>query len=148
MKHQAKKTSIQLIKYSIVGASNTLLTLIVIFICNDLIGLKLLVANPIGYVVGLINSFIWNKQWVFKSHNHTIKREIMLFVVGFLICFGIQWVTVWSLIKFTPITDFSFLGIPPFIFGEYAATIIGMGVYTICNYAYNRFVTFKPKVSA
>lgn len=143
MKKQAKNTSIQLIKYGIVGISNSLLTLMVIFICNDLLHLKLMLADVLGYVVGLINSFIWNKNWVFKSHNKKVKHEIILFLTGFGICFGLQFVTVWALINFTCIKDISILGLAAPNFGEYIAVCIGMGVYTISNYLYNRFITFR-----
>ena len=87
-KEQAKITSIQLLKYGLVGISNSLITLIVIFLCNEIIGLKLMLADVIGYIAGLINSFIWNKKWVFKSHNR--KRDTLdrVFIGGFLICFG------------------------------------------------------------
>lgn len=143
MKKQAKKTSIQLIKYGIVGISNSLLTLIVIFICNDLLGLKLMLADILGYIVGLINSFVWNKKWVFKSHNKKVKHEIILFLTGFVICFGLQFLTVWTLISFTCIKDISVFGLAAPNFGEYIAVCIGMAVYTISNYVYNRFITFR-----
>ena len=142
-KQQAKTKTVQLIKYGIVGASNSLITLIVIYLCNDIIGLKLMVADVIGYIAGLINSFIWNKKWVFKSHNKRVRNEIALFVVGFLICFGLQFLTVLWLRNPMVALDVEFLGIPSTTFGEYAAVCIGMVVYTLSNYAYNRFVTFK-----
>lgn len=142
-KLQAKKTTVQLIKYGIVGISNSLITLIAIYLCNDVIGLSLMVADVIGYIAGLINSFIWNKKWVFKSHNKRVRNELALFVVGFLICFGLQFVTVWWLHAPLVALDVELLGIPSATFGEYAAVCIGMVVYTLSNYAYNRFVTFK-----
>ena len=39
MKENTKTTAIQLIKYGIVGVSNSLITLIVIFVCNEILGL-------------------------------------------------------------------------------------------------------------
>lgn len=60
-KQQAKATTIQLVKYGLVGVSNSLVTLVVIFLCDEVMGLKLMLADVIGYIAGLINSFIWNK---------------------------------------------------------------------------------------
>lgn len=140
---QAKATTIQLVKYGLVGVSNSLITLVVIYVCNEIIGLKLMLADVIGYVAGLINSFIWNKNWVFKSHNKRLYNEALLFVVGFLVCFGIQFVTVLFLRDPMKALDVDLFGIPSDTFGEYAAVCIGMVVYTLSNYAYNRFVTFK-----
>ena len=39
--------------------------------------------------------------------------------------------------------EISILGIDSDTFGEYVAVCVGMVVYTLSNYAYNRFVTFK-----
>lgn len=57
-KEAAKKTTIQLIKYGIIGAGNTLITLAVFYIVNTLCGLPFTVANILGYILGLVNSFI------------------------------------------------------------------------------------------
>lgn len=50
MKENTKTTAIQLIKYGIVGVSNSLITLIVIFVCNEILGLKLMLSDAIGYI--------------------------------------------------------------------------------------------------
>ena len=60
MKQKTKTTAVQLVKYGLVGVSNSLITLAVIFVCNELLGLKLMLADVIGYIAGVINSFIWN----------------------------------------------------------------------------------------
>ena len=88
MKQKTKTTAVQLVKYGLVGVSNSLITLAVIFVCNELLGLKLMLADVIGYIAGVINSFICNKNWVFKSHNHRLRYEMSLFLIGFLLCFG------------------------------------------------------------
>lgn len=62
-----KETLIQFIKYGMVGAMNTLVTLGVIFICKTFLGWNLYLSNALGYIAGVINSFIWNKTWVFRS---------------------------------------------------------------------------------
>lgn len=142
-KKATKATTIQLIKYGLVGVSNSLITLIVIFVCNDLIGMKLMLADVIGYVAGLINSFIWNKNWVFKSHNRRLRNEMMLFFVGFLVCFGLQFLTVLLLRNPMKALDISLLGISPDAIGEYAAVCLGMVVYTLSNFVYNRCITFR-----
>lgn len=137
------KTAVQLVKYGLVGVSNSLITLLVIFVCNELIGLKLMLADVIGYIAGLINSFIWNKTWVFKSHNHRLGYEMALFIAGFLICFGLQFVTVLLLRDPMKSLGISVLGIPSDTLGEYIAVCVGMVVYTLCNFLFNRCLTFR-----
>lgn len=142
-KTTTKATTIQLIKYGLVGVSNSLITLVVIFVCNDLMGMKLMLADVIGYVAGLINSFVWNKNWVFKSHNHRLRNEMILFLIGFLVCFGLQFLTVLALRNPMKALGISVLGISSDVVGEYVAVCLGMVVYTLCNYVYNRCITFK-----
>lgn len=130
-------------KYGLVGVSNSLITLIVIFVCDEVLGLKLMLADVIGYVAGVINSFIWNKNWVFKSHNHRLRYELSLFLTGFLLCFALQFLTVLLLRNPMKALELSAFGISTDTMGEYAAVCIGMVVYTLSNYVFNRCLTFR-----
>ena len=143
MKQNTKTTAVQLIKYGLVGVSNSLITLIVIFVCNELLGMKLMLADVIGYIAGVVNSFIWNKTGVFKSHNHRLRYEMTLFAVGFLLCFGLQFLTVLVLRNPMKALEISFFGISSDVVGEYAAVCIGMVVYTLSNFIFNRCLTFR-----
>lgn len=62
-------TALQFSRYALVGAMNTLLTLAVIFVAKGLFHCNPWISNAAGYLVGFINSFVWNKKWVFRSHN-------------------------------------------------------------------------------
>ena len=143
MKENTKNTSIQFIKYGLVGVGNSLITLFLIFLCNEVFGMKLMLADVIGYVAGLINSFIWNKNWVFKSHNRKLRTEMALFCIGFLLCFGLQFVSVIILRNPMKALDLSVFSLSPDMIGEYLAVCLGMVVYTVCNFIYNRCITFK-----
>ncbi|MBD5192368.1 MAG: GtrA family protein [Barnesiella sp.] len=142
MQLDKRRTLIQFTKYAMVGVMNTLVTLILIFIFKTLFGVNEYVSNAIGYVGGLINSFIWNKTWVFQS-KRGVGREAIKFIVGFLICYGLQLLAVWVL------NEHSFLGDVLIDFGFYTvsgyaiATLIGMALYTLLNFIYNRLVTFR-----
>ena len=73
-----------------------------------------------------------------------------LFVGGFLLCFGLQLVTL--LVVRNPLkdlavdllgNDFTMFSLNAQSVGEYAGVIIGMVVYTLSNYIFNRCVTFR-----
>lgn len=84
---------VQFVKYCLVGVLNTLVTFGVIYICKSFLDLNLYVSNALGYIAGVVNSFVCNKQWVFQSKGG-YRREALIFVMGFLICYGIQlWVS-------------------------------------------------------
>ena len=132
----------QFVKYAIVGVMNTLLTLFVIYICKSFLNINPYVSNAIGYAVGLINSFLWNRSWVFRAKDGKISHQALKFIIGFAVCYAIQFFIVWSLNQssFGKI-EITFLG---FVFSGYGiATLIGNVAYTLCNFIFNRMVAFK-----
>jgi putative flippase GtrA len=131
---------VQFVKYCMVGVLNTLVTLVVIFVCNKL-GVNEYVSNALGYICGVINSFLWNKSWVFKSKGG-YSKEAIKFLIGFGICYALQFATLWVLNQ-TVLSDFKYDLYGYVITGYGIATLIGNVVYTIANYIYNRFITFK-----
>ena len=88
-KAEARETGIQLLKYGVIGVLNTLITLVTFYLLNTRLGLSYGISNVTGYILGVINSFLWNRNWVFKTKNN-FKRELLLFVCGFLICLALQ----------------------------------------------------------
>lgn len=132
---------IQFIRYVIVGIMNTLTTLIVILLCKSVLGVNPWISNALGYVVGVINSFLWNKLWVFNSHAG-IKGEALRFMIGFGICYAIQFAVTWCVTRSFGGWEYT---LPwGFVLSGYGiATLIGMVAYTISNYLYNRIFTFK-----
>ena len=138
------KAMIQLAKYAIVGVINTLLTLAVIFICKSLLGVNPYISNALGYIVGLINSFLWNRTWVFRRRDGKLSRQAILFLTGFAVCYGLQLFTVWSLNQ----SSFGEIEIQIMTFtlsGYGIATLIGNVVYTVCNFIFNRLFTFSRR---
>ncbi|MCC8037840.1 MAG: GtrA family protein [Bacteroidales bacterium] len=137
------RTVIQFVKYALVGVLNTLVTLLVIFVCKSLLHVPLMGANAIGYGAGVINSFIWNKTWVFRS-DKDFRREALKFLGGFALCYALQAAVVWTLSVPMDWADQLYSPLPGVVFSGYAvATILGNVVYTIANFIYNRAVTFK-----
>ena len=141
MGNEAKKTFVQLLKYGVIGVSNTLITLVVFYVINTLMGLDYAVANTVGYILGLINSFVWNRTLVFCTGGN-VWREAGLFALGFIICFALQMgVSQWLLS--TSLHDLTISWLPMKNTGENVIMCLSMVVYTLANYVYNRFVTFK-----
>lgn len=138
----SRRTVLQFARYIVVGAMNTLLTLILIFIAKNFFGINEWVSNAIGYVGGFINSFVWNKLWVFRSSNG-VWGETVRFVAGFLICYALQLGVTWVMAEHTALEHFEY-DFPGYTVSGYAiATLIGMVAYTLANYVYNRAVTFR-----
>ena len=146
-KAEARKTGIQLLKYGVIGVMNTLITLVSFYLLNTKLGVPYGPSNIIGYVLGVINSFIWNRNWVFKT-GVNVKREALLFGCGFVLCWMLQGVVSWVLLEGVGMKALPNDAIPFFPMekaGQNIVMVISMVVYTIANYAYNRFVTFAVK---
>lgn len=119
----------RLFKFSLVGASNTLLSLLTIY---GLMSIKVnyLTANIIGYAVGLINSFIWNRLWVFQSKNGKIVNQLILFLSVFILCYIVQ-------------VGILYFFVQKLYINKYLAQLLSMVVYTLLNYILNKQITFK-----
>jgi putative flippase GtrA len=124
---------VQFVKYSIVGISNTLLTLGIIFVSMYVFRLSLQVSNILGYSAGLINSFIWNRRWTFRSTGR-VRREMVLFFLVWLFCFLLQYGII-NLLEHYDVLS------PPLI------QLSGNVVFTTLSFTANKFITFKPAKS-
>lgn len=140
-----RKTIVQLMKYGVIGVSNTLITLAVFYVMNTLMGLPYGISNITGYVLGVINSFVWNRRWVFKTDGK-LMREAGLFVCGFLLCMALQGIVSWILLEPCNMKNMAEISwLPMKKSGENIVMVIAMVVYTLANYVYNRLVTFKAQ---
>ncbi len=126
---QKKTAFLQLIKYGIVGVSNTLISMIVIYLLLKVAGMKDGPANFIGYIAGLINSFIWNRKWTFRSQTSWFKTFVP-FIIVFVVCYALQYgLLMWLNTHSTS-------------YDNYYNHLFGMVFFTIINFFANKYVTF------
>ncbi|MDR2824502.1 MAG: GtrA family protein [Prevotellaceae bacterium] len=121
----------QFLRFCIVGIANTLLTAAVIFLLLKVAKISDIAANLAGYVVGLLNSFVWNRRWTFSS-NLKITRTFFKFLLIFVVSYIVQFVVVILLIHSLSIDN-------------YYSHLLAMIPYTIANFLLNKFYTFKSK---
>lgn len=133
---------LRFLRYCIVGAINTAITLGVIYLCHSILGWGEYLSNVIGYIAGLINSFLWNRAWVFRAQGSRL-RQALRFALGFALCYGLQLAVVYALCH-TALSAIE-LHLPYITLTGYAiATLIGNITYTLLNYLYNKYITFRP----
>ena len=116
------------IKFISVGLLNTLVTYITFYLLLSL-GINYKVAATVGYILGILNSYIWNKYWTFKSKK-TIKVEFAKFIIVYLFSYIVNIIT---LTIFVEIFDM----IPEI--GE----IFGISLATIISYLGLKYYSFK-----
>src|ERR1035437_731185 len=123
------KSFIQFIKFGIVGISNTLLTALTIWILLKVLHCSDYFSNFAGYIVGLLNSFIWNRKWTFESKTK-VSITLFKFIVTFAISYLFQLGNLYVLLHFTHIDS-------------YICQLISIVVYTFINFILNKNYTFK-----
>lgn len=124
------KSIIQFIKFGIVGASNTIISLVVYYILVYC-GVNYIVANIIGFVVSVINAYYWNKKYVFKVDENisvwkTFTKVFVSYGASYLI----------SLLILIVLVDV--IGISEFI-----APIIKLAITVPLNFLLNKLWAFK-----
>lgn len=135
-----QKTVIATIKHFIlfggVGAINTVVSLAVIFGLSKGFGMHYLLANIIGYAVGLALGFILHKSITFRatSDHSPAPRQIKLFLVVFTTAYACQFLVLITLVDGMGMNDM-------------LAQIIACGVYTAIGFWGNRHWTFKGRKS-
>ena len=117
------------IRFCAVGVLNTTVTFIVFTFLRAL-NVNIYVSNVCSYAAGVINSFIWNKKWVYRSKSGEWVKEAALFLLFFGICYAAQLVVFKAALAHFP---------------EWLSQLIGMAVYSLFNFILNRLVTFNAK---
>jgi putative flippase GtrA len=119
----------QVARYVLVGAANTLLTLGTIFLLAEVAHADYRLANAVGYVVGLINSFVLNRLWTFRS-NGAVPPQIVKFLLVFGLCYAFQFGLLVLMVQWLH-------------WGSVFSQIAAMGAYTALGYLLNRIIVFR-----
>lgn len=118
------------LKFSLIGVLNTFITIIsYIFLVK--IGMHYLIANCFAYLIGVANSYYWNKNWVFESEN----KDLSLFL-KFLIV---------NLIVLTFNTISLFILVDKFFINKFIAQFFSIGVGMIMNFFLNKLWVFNKQ---
>jgi putative flippase GtrA len=87
----------QLIRFGVVGISNTLVFVAAYAICVE-IGVWYIAASAIGYTLGSINGYVLNRRWTFRaghlSHTTSASRYTLVQIVAALANLGLLYVFV------------------------------------------------------
>jgi putative flippase GtrA len=119
----------QFIKFSVVGIFNTLISLGIYYLLIS-IGINYLLANGVGFIAGIINSYYWNNRYVFqKEENNNLKPFIKSFV-----SYSLTFLLSSSLLYF--MVHFLFISTK-------IAPIITLFITVPVNFVLNKFWAFK-----
>ena len=146
---EGKKSFVQLLKFILIGASNTLIDLVVTFALNAIFGIYYL-AKIIGYACGILNSYIWNSRWTFREERRRDAREIIAFIAVNLVTLGLSLLLQWVFRDklhldawWTGFAGENFL--TKFINGERFCLLLASGVALLVNFAGNKLFVFRKR---
>ena len=74
----------QFSKFIIIGFISTFINYLLYLLCFK-VSKNILFSSSIGYLSGIINSYIFGKKWVFKIKNKTNLLSIIKFLLVYLI---------------------------------------------------------------
>lgn len=125
---------IQLIKFGIVGISNTAISLVVYYIFMYL-GAHYILANTMGFILGTINAYYWNNKYVFKKKKN---EERSLVKVGTKVFISYGFTFLLSTVLLYLLVDIG--GISKLV-----APIINLVITIPINFLLNKLWAFKIK---
>ena len=121
----------QMIKFSSVGVLNTIVDAVVYLILTRWLGFSGMevTAKAISYCAGILNSYIWNKNWTFRSSTG-VSKTLIPFVITNLIGLAIN-------------TGMMQLGLNQLHFHDLLAFIFASGFTIIWNFLMSKFFVFR-----
>jgi putative flippase GtrA len=127
----SKASMVQFIKFAIVGVLNSAIQYLVFLFLYSLGGTQYLLASIIGYVAGMINSYILNRKWTFGSRNQQLLTELGRFVAVNLISLGVNLGLLYLLVS-------TGVMVPQW------AQVVAIAGSTLVNFVLNKIWTFAP----
>ncbi|MDQ6824026.1 MAG: GtrA family protein [Candidatus Eremiobacteraeota bacterium] len=118
-------------KFGVVGASGTVVNFVIYHLLLHL-SVSLWLAYAIGFILGGVNNYWWNRRWTFRSQGHPWK-ELGQFITVSAIALGISEIVIVFAEKHLPVMPFRNSA------AWLIATVFGMG----WNFFGNKFWTFR-----
>lgn len=89
----------RIIKYGIVGGMNTGVDFAVFALLVYGLGAAAIVAQPISYLCGFANSYVWNRKWTFRSDRRSGVGELVRFGIVNAVSFGVSTVVLMAIVS-------------------------------------------------
>lgn len=135
MKNKITEFLSQFFKFGLVGVLNTALTYAVFFILVK-INVHYQIANAIGFVIGVLNSYYWNNRYVFKTKEGEKRNHFKALLKTFA-AYGITGLLLQSF--------FLWLYVEHFGIDSLIAQLISLCITVPTNFVLNKYWSFKIK---
>ncbi len=152
-----KKSIGQLLRFGLVGVSNTLVDLIITRLLQGGFGLltsavllTYYIPKVIGYACGVANSYLLNSSWTFRAEKRRDAREIGSFLLVNLVTLGLSLGLMWLFRDVCGLANWwnglvGTTGVGRIITGEFFCTILSSGLALIANFVGNKLFVFGAR---
>lgn len=127
----------KLIKFLLVGAINTLIGTLIMFILYNCFNINYWISSACNYIIGGFISFFLNKFFTFSNKEKSVK-QIFLFIFNLITCYLISYFISKKII-------YAILSYKSTTLQDNISLFVGMCFYTILNYLGQRFIVFSEK---
>jgi putative flippase GtrA len=121
---------LQLVRFSLVGASGYLLNLVVYALCVKVVGIQYLAAEALAWILAAGNNFVWNRHWTFKARDGQIHVQAVRFLLVSLLALAVNLLVLRVLVESAGMD-------------KLAAEVIALGASTPLNFLGNKLWSFR-----
>ncbi len=125
----------QFIKFSIVGASNTLIDFGVYLLGTRVAGVHYLLANVVSFTTAASWSYMMNRKWTFRDTNSRVHTQYIKFLLVSVVGLGLTSLLLFLFVHHLRIHD---------VIGK----ALAVALVLIWNFSINRFWTFRKPALA
>ena len=124
-----RKNKFQIIKFLITGLLSSSINFLVYYFLYKL-NVNINLASLSGYIIGIINSFVFSKIWIFNGSRFKKLNKAFIFFIFIYFLGGIEMTII--------------INVGIYLFGDYKlAWLFGAGIAAINNYLGSKFLIFK-----
>lgn len=153
------KSLIQLLKFAVVGASNTVVDMIVNTVLSFILNLItsggwiVYFSKAVGYCCGILNSYILNSRWTFREERRRDTREKLSFIAVNIIVLLISFGLIYVFKNLLRLNDWWMgLGLPEWLTkivgGDLFCSLLATCICIPVNFILNKLFVFKRRPEA
>lgn len=124
-----RKKIVQLIKFGTVGLLGMAIDFMVTYFFKEQLHFNPYLANALGFALAVVNNYLVNRKWTFKSHEKAMGKQFAQFLLIALIGLGLNTGCIYVL---------QLLHIP-----FYIAKCLAIALVFVWNYTLNSTLTFN-----
>ncbi|MBC8585065.1 GtrA family protein [Youxingia wuxianensis] len=120
----------RIMKFGITGVANTLIDIGVYSLLALVLEANVFFSQCCGFLAGMLNSYLVNRSWTFKSNHRFFSLQLVKFVITNLIVLAL------SLLLLKIFIDF-------FLWGKFLAKLAATAITLVVNFLINRLWVFN-----